>query len=109
MEYFTEAKIRFKGECDVKALTDTIKKAINEDRGFSDTFQITKTGDKVEIELLDNFEFSDVRALVDTVLATGLKKFGRDKLIAYQTCAECHFKNYVTKDGKFLDFCGDCP
>ena len=105
MEYFVDANIMFKGNVDLKMIDDAIKKATKEEDTYS--LEVPKEN-MVKVILTSDFNFWNVEKLVKAVLSTGLKKFGRDKLIAYQTTADCYFKNYVTKDGQFLDFCGDC-
>lgn len=110
MEYFVDAKINFKGDCDLDAVREKINEELEEYVGFEENsyeLNIPEKG-KLEVILYREFEFYWVEPLVQAVISAGLKKFGRDKLIAYQTAAECYFKNYVTKDGRFLDFCGDC-
>ncbi len=116
MEYFTDASIIFKAPkgktIDIAAIDKTIEKELRScDMYEDDSYDLIVADDQKDkfiVMLYHNFEFEAVQSLVDAVLKTGLKKFGRDKLIAYQTTAGCYFKNYVTKDGRFLDFCGDC-
>lgn len=116
MEYFTDATIRFKIKdgraVDIEEVDKKISKKLRASGLYEDdSYDLIVTEgqkDKLSVVLYHNFEFEAVQTLVDAVLKAGLKKFGRDKLIAYQTTAGCYFKNYVTKDGKFLDFCGDC-
>ncbi len=104
MEYFVDAQIRFKGDCDL----EVVDKAIKEQLEGEDNYILeVPEENKLTVTLEHGFDFYSVEPLVKAVLSTGLKKFGRDKLIAYQTCAGCYFKNYVTKAGEFWDFCGD--
>jgi len=106
MEYFVDANINFKGKINLEEVDKAIKEAVGKE---DFTLQVSnKVKDRLTVSLGSNFDFWSVEDLVKAVLSTGLKKFGRDKLIAYQTAAECYFKNYVTKDGRFLSFCGDC-
>ena len=116
MEYFVDAKIRFKNKKhmalnDIKSqITNILKRSENGKLISKGSYDISEAdNDMIIIELHHDFEFYLVTTIVKAAVKAGLTKFGRDKLIAYQTCAECYFKNYVTKDCKFLDFCGDCP
>ena len=112
MEYIEDATIRFKGDCNLQEVDERIREDLVLLRGYRKkdisgySLEIPEKG-RLNVILDRRFEFYDVEILVRAVLSAGLKKFGRDKLIAYQSCAGCYFKNYVTKDGKFLDFCGD--
>ena len=112
MEYFEDAVIRFKckKDCDIDKVHEVIKKELRKKDLYKESsYAITcKPNNIVEIELFYDFEFYAVEDIVKAAIKAGLKKFGRDKLIAYQTTACVYFKNYVTKDGEFLDFCGDC-
>lgn len=106
MEYFVDANINFKGKINLEEVDKAIKEAVGEE---DFTLEISdKAKDRLTVRLGSDFDFWSVEDLVKAVLSTGLKKFGRDKLVAYQATADCYFKNYVTKAGQFLDFCGDC-
>ena len=108
MEYFTDATIRFTGRQDLDLINKRLEIALKKANCFrKNSYKLTADNKKIFIELYDNFNFDSVDLLVQTLIAMGLKKFGRDKLIAYQTTACCHFVNYVTKDGEFLTFCRD--
>ncbi len=105
MEYFVDAKIRFKGNSDIKA----VENAIKEELDYEDDYELEMTDKGILTVILNHgFEFDSVRQLISAVLSTGMKKYGEDKLIAFQTCADCYFENYVTESGEFMDFCGDC-
>lgn len=109
MEYFVNATVKFKGECNLKMVDKKIKERLTAKYCYTEnSYAVSKNNDVVEIEHFDNFDFYSVEDLVKAAVSAGLKKFGRDKLIAFQTTAGCYFKNYVTKDGRFLDYCGDC-
>ena len=115
MEYFVDAKIRFKNKKQMSLddietkIEANLKRSKDGQCIKNDEYEITQSDNgMIIIELYHDFEFYAVSAIVKAAIKAGLTKYGRDKLIAYQTCAECYFKNYVTKDGEFLDFCGDC-
>lgn len=110
MEYFVDAKINFKGDYDIDIVDKAIKDSFEKEdfRFDEDCYGLDTNEDKLVVILERNFEFEWVESLVEAVKSTGLKKFGEDRLIAYQTCADVYFENYVTEEGYFLDYCGDC-
>ena len=111
MEYFVDAEITFKGKCDINVVDKAIKDRFEEEVFcFNEDCYTLEIHDEdiLTIRLEYDFDFDWVKPLIESVKSTGLEKFGEDKLIAYQTCADVYFENYVTEEGDFLDFCGDC-